>query len=86
MVPDGEGGEEPIANEKDYSIVLQMPKEVKRRLVRIPRVSEWPFFKQLMDNMIGEHEWVAGFLRQIWNDCSRFPTPGQVVDVHWVNK
>jgi hypothetical protein len=61
MVPDGEGGEESIANEKDYSIVLQMPEELKRRLVRIPRGAEWPLFKQLMDNMIGEHQWVAGF-------------------------
>jgi hypothetical protein len=70
MVPDGEGGEELIANEKDCSIVLQMPEEEEKRLVRIPRRAEWPFFKQLIDTMIGHHQWVAGFLGQMWNGSS----------------
>jgi hypothetical protein len=34
----------------------------------------------------GQHEWVAGFLGQIWNDGSRTPIQGQIVDVHWVDK
>jgi hypothetical protein len=70
MVPDGEGGEELIANEKDCSIVHQMPEEEKKRLVRIPWGAEWPFFNQLIDIMIGDHQCVAGFLGQMWNDSS----------------
>jgi hypothetical protein len=65
-----------------------MPEERKNRLIRIPKGLEWPFFKQLMDNQIGEYQWVAGFYgteekERIWCDNSRVPLPGQLVFVHW---
>jgi hypothetical protein len=69
-VPDGEGGVEAIANERDYSIVIQMPEETDKRLVRIPRGAEWAFVKQLMDNTIGVHQWYANLCGNIWDDGS----------------
>jgi hypothetical protein len=92
MVPDGLGGEEPTDGEKDYSIVLQMPEELKKRLIRIPKGVEWPFFKQLMDNQVGERQWIAGSYGdwtedegiQIWEDSPRTPKPGQLAFIHWL--
>jgi hypothetical protein len=85
------GGEELTDGEKDYSIVVKMPEELKKRSIRIPKGAEWPFFKQLIDNQIGERQWVAGFYGgweegnvQTWEDSSRTPKPGQLVFVHWL--
>jgi hypothetical protein len=90
-VPNAQGGEDPTDGKNDYSILVQMPEESKNRLVKIPKGFEWPFFKQLMDNQIGEHRWVAGFAsngfdkdQYIWEDNFRIPLPGQVVFIHWL--
>jgi hypothetical protein len=86
LVPDGEGGEESISNDRDYSIVLQMPEELKKRLVRIPRGAKWSFVKHLMDNTMGEHQWYATFLGELWQDGSIAPDPGQIVFIHLTYK
>jgi hypothetical protein len=68
-----------------------MPEERKNRSVRIPKGLKWPYFKQLMDNQIGEYQWVAGFAstefeekKYIWKNGARAPLPGQMVFVHWL--
>jgi hypothetical protein len=68
-----------------------MPEELERRVIRIPKRHSWAFFKQLMDNMIGNRKWVAGFnfsdeSNRVWGPGTENPYPGQLVYVHWVYK
>jgi hypothetical protein len=62
-VPTEQGLKEPVGTENDYSILVKFPGREHNCLVRIPKGSEWAFFKAFMNELFGRPKETQSLLR-----------------------
>jgi hypothetical protein len=84
-VPTEYGDTEPVSNEEDYSIAVELPGEEEIKLMRMPKGNEWAFFESSMNVKLGENQWIARWADDFgiaaWQNRSQMPRPGKRVEV-----